>query len=176
MNKSTKSKKFTQNIYLFGHINFDSAKSVIQEIDLANKNEECENILITICSGGGSLVSAFAICEHIRLSKKSVNCLATGWCCSAAIVVLQFGQERIATEITRFLLHPSSHNAEDMSYEELKRYTEHAEIQYQQFVNLTIGRCGISKLEFEKQCTPVKMLTAQEALKFGKNGLVDKII
>ncbi len=176
MNKTAKPERFTKNIYLFGGINFDSAKSVIQEIDLANKNEDCKDILITICSGGGSLVAAFAICEHIRLSKKTVNCLATGWCGSAAVVVLQYGKERTATEITRFLLHPSSHHADDMSYEELKRYTEHAEIQYQQFVNLTIKRCGISKLEFEKQCVPVKILTVQEAISFGKKGLVDKVI
>lgn len=176
MSKKQGIEQTTKNIYLFGHIDFDSAKSVIQEIDSANKNEECEDILITICSGGGSLVSAFAICEHIRLSKKTVNCLATGWCASAAVAVLQAGKERTATKLTRFLLHPSIFNTEDVSFEELKRLASFADVQHDEFVKLIISKSGATKEEFEKHCVPVKYLLAEEASKFGKNGLIDKVI
>lgn len=166
----------TYDIYLFGEINSELAKNLILGLKIANQDETYKDILITIFSGGGSLTSAFAISDYIKLSKKPVNCIATGWCGSSGVAILQCGQKRFCTESTRFMLHPSSYSFEDYPYQQAKRFIEHADFMQDKFVELTTAKAGITKDEFNNLCNPAFYLSAQEALEFGKNGLVDKII
>ncbi len=166
----------TYTSYMFGPVNYESCKKIIQDIDAANKDEKYKEILLIICSGGGRLYPAFAVYEHIRLSLKPVICLAESECGSAAVPILQAGKERLCTKNTRFKLHSSTHSSENLPYEELERFTVNSHMSYNHFVDLTIKRSGATKAQFEKECIPVKYLTAEDALKFGKHGLIDRII
>lgn len=167
--------KSTSYIYLFNEINFENVKTAIQEINKANLDDKTDKILITISSGGGLLNPAFALCEYIQLSKKPVSCLATGYCASAAVTILQCGQRRLATSNTRFMLHSSNHRFERGSYEEFVQYQLQVDFLHQQFIDLTINRSGLSEQEFTK-LLPMKYLSAQEALKIGAQGLIDQIL
>jgi len=167
--------KNTSHLYLFGEVNFESCKKVISELNAFNADEKCEQILLTICSTGGRLNPCFALYDHILLSAKTVFCLASGFCGSSAIVILQAGKARFATSNTRFKLHSSTHNTNQVAFEEFERIGENFKIYYNLFVKLTTERSGVSTKEFEKTCIPVKYLSTSEALNFGKNGLIDEI-
>jgi ATP-dependent protease ClpP protease subunit len=168
--------KSTYNIYLFNESNFENIKNTIQEINKANLDDKIDKILITICSAGGLLNPAFALCEHIRLSKKPIYCLATGYCASAGVAILQCGLERLATANTRFMIHSSNHKIEKASYEEVLEFQPQAQFLHDHFISLTINRSGMTPQEFASNCLPMKYLSTDEARLFGKYGLIDKVI
>jgi ATP-dependent protease ClpP protease subunit len=168
--------KLTHNIYLFNEINFENVKNTIQEINKANLDDKTDKILITICSSGGLLNPTFALCEHIRLSKKPVYCLATGYCASGGVAILQCGVERLATANTRFMVHSSNHKIEKASYEEILEFQPQAQFLHDHFINLTVTRSGMTLEEFASNCLPMKYLSTDEAKVFGKYGLIDTVI
>ncbi len=171
--EKTKNTGFT---YLFGDVDFDSCKKVISDLNNFSQNDDYDQILLTICSTGGKLNPAFALYDHILASPKPVFCLASGWCGSAAVVILQSGIERLATINTRFKLHSSSYWVDSVPFAELELLTQNNKFSYDLFVKLTTEKSGKTIQEFEKECIPVKFLSIQEALDFGKNGLVDRIL
>jgi ATP-dependent protease ClpP protease subunit len=101
------------------------------DIDITNSDPKIESILLTICSGGGSLMAGFSLFEHIQNSIKPVNILVNSWCGSAALMILQSGKNRLATKMSRFLAHSSSHTIErEMPIEELSEYLKMNEVSH----------------------------------------------
>lgn len=164
-------------IYLTGEINYDSVNYILQHIDQANNDEKVDEIELKICSHGGSLRGGFAIYDAIKLSKKPVNTAAYGHCGSVAITILQAGNIRKATKNTTLFIHPSNMSVEQaIPFEEYIRVTDDYKSNHNKFMQLSSSRCGLSAFDFEKYATPSKYMTAQEALEFGENGLIDEIL
>lgn len=159
--------------YLFDEVNFESVKKAIMDIDTANSDPKIESILLTIRSGGGSLMASFSLFEHIQNSIKPVNILVNSWCGSAALMILQSGKKRFATKMSRFLAHSSSHSIKrEMPIEELGEYLKMNEVSHRIFINLTISKTKISYADFLQKFTPTRTFDAKEALKLGFLGQI----
>jgi ATP-dependent Clp protease protease subunit len=167
----------TQKIYLFDSINYTVAESVIRNIHEASEDKEIQNIELIICSSGGFLYPSFAIYDTVINSQKPINTLATGYCGSCGVMILQAGKKRSATQNTRFLIHPSEMSVEvSESYRNYLNTTEDYKQLHAKFMELSSQKTGYSPEEFEKLATPSKYLSPEEALEFGKNGLIDEIV
>lgn len=95
---------------------------------------------------------------------------------SSALMILQAGSKRIARPHTIFMIHPSNHWLKDPKpFQEYMQIVEENKRMHELFINLTINRSGISRNDLEKTYQHRKYLTPKEALKFGPNGLIDKI-
>lgn len=161
--------------YLFGEINATSAEKVVREIDEAS-SKEVKKIILTLSSGGGSFLFSLSIYTHIKGCPIPVEIITEGQCGSGAVFILQAGHKRISRPNTFFTLHPPSHSFnEPKSVDEvmsiaglLKRYDE-------LYVGLIAKRIGMTPKTLKRQYDPVKYIRAQEALIFGKHGLIDSI-
>jgi ATP-dependent protease ClpP protease subunit len=160
--------------YLFDEVNYTSCQKVIADIDKANLDENINEILLTICSGGGNLLPAFALFEHIQNSKKDVNILVDSWCGSAAFMILQAGKNRYATKLSRFKIHSSSHTVKNPIYfDEFEDYGAFQKESHLQFIELTTWRTKITYDKFKEMFPLTKYISAIEA----KNlGFIDHII
>jgi ATP-dependent protease ClpP protease subunit len=160
---------------LVGQIDERSVGEVMKDIDQANVND-VSKIVLTIASHGGWLYPAFALYEHIKASDIPVDTVAEGYCMSSALMVLQAGRERISRPHARFMLHPSDHSVEERKpYQEFITIVEENKRNHELFVRLTIERCGISKRQFERMYQSRTYFSAQEAIRVGKHGLIDRI-
>jgi len=159
----------TYNIYLFGEITYESAQSVIEQIDTANEKKEYSEIR----SFGGFNLPTFALYEKIASSPKPITVKATGSCQSSAVVVLQAGHKRIATEKTFFMLHQIGSAIERPIYSEIIKEADQLKKEYDMLIELTTNKSKLTREEFEKQTQNTFYLTAQEALSYG---LIDEIV
>lgn len=162
----------TYNIYLFGEITYETAQTVMSEIDNANADDQYVDILLTICSYGGYNMPAFALYEKIMSSPKKITTKTTGTCQSSAVVVLQAGHERIATEKTIFMLHQIDSPIQNPNFSELQKEAEHMKLINNLFVELTVNRSKMSKEDFENLTKNTFYFSTQQALEYG---LIDKI-
>lgn len=169
-----KSPKKVFNIHLFGQINYESAKQVASQINEANEKKEFDSIKIIICSGGGDIYPSLALYDLIKNSKKEVKMLASGWCASAALTLLQLSEVRLCTKNTNFMVHPTWWKFEEKTpFPTFDQGAKQAEKIQNLFFELTTSRIKISKQEFEKLYNPIKFLTPEEAMKVG---LIDEIL
>ena len=73
------------------------------------------------------------------------------------------------------MVHPSNNSLGDNDYQEFLAIVDQYKKNHDLFVRLTIERAGISRVDFERLYEPRRYLTPEEALRIGKNGLIDKI-
>lgn len=176
MKSPTDDKK--QNIFyiqLVGEIEEHKVSHVMGELDIGNAKEYVDEIYLTLASYGGDILFGIALYEHIKASKKPVTIVATGVCMSIAVTILQAAKKRIARPHTLFMVHPSLSSLEESSYPEFISIVDQYKRNHDIFVKLTIERSGMDKEDFEKIYTPRKYLTPEEALRFGKYGLIDEV-
>jgi len=101
-----------RGIYLFfGEVNTDSCNNLVRFILEKNStvysNKELKCIQIFINSPGGSLDSAFSVCDIISGSRLPVYTVGVGQVASAALVIFMTGVKgkRILTPNTSILSH-----------------------------------------------------------------------
>lgn len=161
---------------LVGTIDEGTVKHAIEEISIANAKGYIEEIRMTLATYGGDLLYSFGLYDHIKSSRIPVDIIAKGVCMSAGVMILQAARRRFATTHTLFMVHPSITNVEEKSYQEMLQIVDQYKKNHTLFINLSVGRSGIDMEEFERIYTPRKYLSAEEACKFGKYGLIDEVI
>lgn len=166
----------TANVHLNGDITLDSIQTVMEGIDKANNDDEVDRVRLFIASGGGKLYAEFALFDYIKQSSKPVDTVATGYCASAAVTILQAGAKRYATENTVIMIHPSSWSYDNVPYEAFRLQHEQSDKVNDLHVTLVAQRAGLPRKELESLFEPIHFLTPSEALKVGTNGLIDEIL
>ncbi|OGN34341.1 MAG: hypothetical protein A3F98_01995 [Candidatus Yanofskybacteria bacterium RIFCSPLOWO2_12_FULL_41_8] len=137
-------------------------------------------IWIMLNSPGGRVDQGFAVYDTIKAltsNGRKINILCMGCVASMATCILQAGTERLSLPNTQFLIHEISqfiYDNEKVSESE-ERVTESKRIN-QIVMSLIAKRIGMST---EKLIATSKKkdywLDAKSALKFGDNGLIDKV-
>lgn len=174
--KSQTDEPNTYNIQIIGEITDECVCKAFENIDIANAKNYVDEIHISLCSYGGDVLLGIALFDHIKRSKKPITITAEGVCMSIAVTILQAATLRQATTHTLFMVHPSISSLEERSYPEFISMVDQYKKNHDLFVKLTIEKSGMTREEFETIYNPRKYLTPEEALHFGKNGLIDKII
>lgn len=166
----------TTLVTLSGQITFENIKDVISIVDEANENGVIESVRLRLVSAGGKLYAALALYDVIIKSKKPVNIIATGYCASSAILVLQAAKRRFSTTNTIFCLHAAEFSLDKSTFQEIESMYSAFQRNNNRFLELSLDRSGIDIVETEKKITQPIFLTAVEALKFGPHGLIDEIL
>lgn len=169
----------TSNVFytqLIGNIEDDTIKKVIEDLNIANSKEYVKEVRLTLVTYGGDLLYAFALYDHIQASAKPVDIIVEGACMSAGVMILQAARKRISRPNTVFMVHPSITSLEEKAYPEFISIVDQYKKNHELFIRLSIERSGMSREEFERIYNPRKYLTPQEALSFGKHGLIDEIL
>lgn len=139
-------------------------------------------IWVMLNSPGGDAYQCFAICDTINsftAQGYTINIVGIGIVASAATIVLQTGTRRYALPNTRFLTHQlrQTHNSEDEEVSHGKERIAELERINEQGCQIIAKRIGMDfQAELFPQITKTDLWkNAEEAKKFGPNGLIDEI-
>ncbi len=138
-------------------------------------------IWIILNSPGGHASQCFAICDTIRSFIKegyTINIFCLGHVASAATILLQTASRRYSAPNTRFLVHQVR-----QQHVFLEEEVSQGEERVAEMVRINTQACAIIAervgMDLQDLLTRVKKtdlwLSADEAMKFGKNGLIDEI-
>jgi len=138
-------------------------------------------IWILLNSPGGGVNQGFAICDAIRAFTQegyTINIVGLGEVSSVAAAILQTGTRRYALPTTQFLLHQVSD--EHVFLKEEMTQTEERAAEKKRINTILcaiiVERVGMDTVEFLAKVKKTDLfMSAQEALTFGKHGLIDEI-
>jgi ATP-dependent Clp protease protease subunit len=161
-------------IFIGSEIDDDLGTSVVSQLLYLQQQEAEKEIKIYIMSGGGSVVSAFAIYDTIRTITCPVSTYCVGYAYSAAALLLASGKKgfRFSLPSSRIMLHQPwsvvGGRVTDISIqaEEMKKIKERVCQMLSFHTGQTVSR-------IIKDCEDDFYMSAEEAKKYG---LVDEII
>jgi ATP-dependent Clp protease, protease subunit len=155
---------------LMGAVNEDTVKPVIEWILYENfcKKKKNKELLLMICSEGGSLEDAFALIDVIRASKIPVKTVGLGVIASAALMIFISGHagRRVLTPNTSILSHQFTAGHAGKAHE-LFATVKEFELAQHRMLDLYRDCTGLDENEIRKVLLPAQdvYLSAQEALK-----------
>jgi ATP-dependent Clp protease protease subunit len=165
-------------LYLFDEITMSSVGKVIEGLLRAQVDSNIEHIHLYMFTGGGSVNAGFALYDQIKLSLKPVTVIVSGACMSMGVTILQAATVRLATEHCNIMIHPVTNmgGSQNMNIEQMLQDTELLKRRNQENTKAVTERVGISLKEYEKFMGQIRYLTPQDAMKIGRNGLIDGIV
>lgn len=165
-------------VYLDQEIDSDCESiSVIEMNHLDTVLPNNTGMTVHITSPGGGVYHALAIYDAMRRISRNRRVLTfvTGYAASAATIVMQAGDTRLASPNARFMMHEIRHHSYGIeTASEVKDNLKEIEILNNTFLDILSKRCGrdpeeISKLIARKD----HWMSAQEAKDWG---LIDSIL
>lgn len=100
--------KLIPDIRITGAIDEANYIDFASKLDVLDTKSLKRNLIIEICSHGGSADLAFAFVGRMRLSRHSFTTLGNGMVASAATLILAAGDKRLATKETTVMIHEDS--------------------------------------------------------------------
>jgi ATP-dependent protease ClpP protease subunit len=93
---------------------------------------------LILCSDGGCIYCARAICDYLLATEKKV--LVTGQCMSAATAIAACGNPCIATTSTRFMVHPGGAEGATGGEKEMRNHAEELKVWNDWYIELLARR------------------------------------
>jgi ATP-dependent Clp protease, protease subunit len=133
----------TRTLNLFGEVNESMAREVLAAVSKRPKTLE-----VFLNSSGGTVGDGLAIYDLLR-EVPTVIVKATGFCASAALLILAGGKYRLATETTSFMFHHAHADAVASTPEEKEedsRVCAHLDGQVEAVLTEAIGPVNFKTL------------------------------
>jgi ATP-dependent Clp protease protease subunit len=156
---------------LMGEIDNASVKPVIEWILCQNfvVKKKHQELLLMICSNGGSLESAFALIDVMRSSSIAIKTVGLGQIASAGLCIFLAGTpgRRVLTPNTSILSHQFSWGSDGKAHE-LFATVKEFELTQKRMIQLYRETTGLDDRAIKKTLLPPHdvYLDAEEALKY----------
>lgn len=158
---------------LMGPIDVDSVKPVIEWIlheNFVKKKKQNRELLLIICSEGGSLSAAFALIDVMRSSQIPIKTVGLGEIASAGLLIFLAGYRgrRILTPNTSIMSHQFSWETQGKVHELFATVKEY-DLTQQRMLKLYQESTGLDLDTIKKVLLPPQdvYLTAEEAMEYG---------
>jgi len=160
-----------RRVQIIGEINEEAYK------EFSNKLYELEydgsgTIVIELLSNGGEAVTALAFASRIRVSPCKIVVIGYGEVCSAAVLILAYGDERLMTAESWVMVHEDSMKLNG-EVRELQREAGHLRRMEDQWASLLEQRTGTKASTWTKLHGDTTYLSATECLNLG---LIDGVL
>ena len=159
-------------MYVFmGDVDNESIKPIVEWILHENfvVKRKRKELLLMICSEGGSVESAFALIDVMRSSNIHIKTVGLGQIASAGLLIFLAGSpgRRVLTPNTSILSHQFSWGSDGKAHELFATIKEF-ELTHQRMVRLYKETTGMDDEEIKRTLLPPHdvWLTAQEALTY----------
>nr|MBP3282394.1 ATP-dependent Clp protease proteolytic subunit [Treponema sp.] len=174
------SEKFlkTRQILLSGEINEENAEKINKQLLLLEADSD-KPIYIYIDSPGGSIDSGFGIYDMIRFINAPVYTIGTGLIASMGSIILLAApkERRFGLPNSHYLIHqPLIGGVARGVATDLEIQAVEIAKSKDKLVKLIANETGKSEGEVRADCDRDHWLTAEEAVSYGSNGLISKII
>jgi ATP-dependent Clp protease protease subunit len=160
-------------MYVFmDDVTSESIKPIIEWILVENhvvKKNKKKELLLMICSDGGSLSDAFALIDVMRASTIPVKTIGLGSIASAGLCIFIAGEKgrRVLTPNTSILSHQYSWGNEGAKAHELFSQVKEFDLMFNRMLNLYREATGLDDESIKQHLLPASdvWLSADEALK-----------
>ena len=174
------SEKFlkTRQILLSGEINEENAEKINKQLLLLEADSD-KPIYIYLDSPGGSIDSGFGIYDMIRFINAPVYTIGTGLIASMGSIILLAApkERRFGLPNSHYLIHqPLIGGVARGVATDLEIQAVEIAKSKDKLVKLIANETGKSEDEVRADCDRDHWLTAEEAVSYGSNGLISKII
>ena len=167
-----------RRIFLWGQVDDDSAKHVIDRLMFLELEEPGKEIQLIINSPGGYVTSGFTIYDTMKGISSPVSTIATGLAASMGSILLSAGEKgkRFALPHARVMIHQPSGGARGKSAD--------IEIQMEEIVKtkklgaeILANNCGHSVEKIMKDFNRDYWMSADESVDYGiVDSKIDKLI
>lgn len=177
--------RIDRNIYFCSSIEEDTTKDLIKSIVEINSYDEKqektvvgykrEPIKLFMTTGGGSVIHAIALFDHIKYSATPIWIYISGYCCSGGFYMLGAAEKVMAYEHTQLMYHQLS---SETYYEKLatqKEIVNHREELQKILDSLILENTKITKDKLE-EVNSKKQDWWMDVTEAKKLGVIDEII
>lgn len=105
--------KKSTTLLLFGEVDIDNARELVEEILFAESKE----ITLLINSTGGNLDCCISIINAMKMSSKKITTVGMGSVCSSALLIFLAGNHRIMFSNAHILSHQASLDYQGKAHE-----------------------------------------------------------
>lgn len=172
MNASASGDLEARRLYLMGEVTDEMAARFIISLDVLNQRKG--QIVVVICSPGGSVPAGFAMFDAMRLSPNEIVTLGTGEVHSIATLIMQGGKTRLLTPHTRMMVHNISVGLDTvLNNDQLHVTTKEISALSQMYAETMAGATKQTVEAIRHMCRKETYMSAMEAV---EGGFVDGII
>ena len=161
----------TRQILLYGEINTEKAKEVIEKLITLNDINH-DPIALWINSGGGSVSDGFAIIDAMQGLEGKIYTIINGKACSMAGLISIVGTKRYMTKHSIWMAHDVYAGVEDYATKLITRNDFYKTVQKQVFEHLR-EYTKLSEAEITKARHQELWLYPEKCL---EKGVIDKIL
>lgn len=164
-------------IFIGSAIDANLANLVIAQLLFLESEDPKKDITIYVNSPGGSVSAGLAIIDTMNFIKPSVSTLCTGMAASMGAMILMSGEQgkRFILPHSEVMIHQPLGGMEGQA-SDMEIHARHI-IQTKEILYKMIQKCtGQDYDQVVKDCDRDNFILAHDAVKYGKNGLVDKVI
>jgi ATP-dependent protease ClpP protease subunit len=153
-----------------GEVNMANLKEVLGKVEKMYKDNSSEPIVVPIISAGGSTGVAFAFYDFVLASGIQLHTIASGYCDSAAVIILLAGEVRSVTQHTTMQLHESRRNFGEstrLSLKELQACQYESEIYNEFYARILVERTKINLDDAHRLLSAPHVLIPDEVIEKG---------
>jgi len=164
-------------IFIGTQIDDTIANLVIAQLLFLESEDPKKDITIYVNSPGGSVSSGLAIIDTMNFVKPDVSTMCTGMAASMGAMILMNGArgKRFILPHSEVMIHQPLGGTQGQA-SDIAIHAEHI-LQTKETLYKIIQKCtGQDYKEVVKDCDRDNFISAEEAVKYGKYGLVDKIV
>ena len=164
-------------IFLGTAIDSTVANLVIAQLLFLESEDGKKDITLYIDSPGGSVSAGLAIIDTMNFIKPDVSTVCVGIAASMGAMILMSGKrgKRFILPHSEVMIHQPLGGVEGQA-SDIAIHAEHI-LQTKDLLYEIIQKCtGQTKEQVIKDCDRDNFISAEKAVKYGKHGLVDKMI
>jgi len=159
-----------RTIYLFSVIDEELAAKVVSGLKIMD--ESPGGITVWLNTPGGSVSDGQAIFDAIQMTTNPVTAIGTGMVASMGALLLQAADQRLATPLTRIMIHDGEAQVDGPLREVISSGKE-LERSMRQHFEVFVQKTGLSLKEIEAISATGRWFSAEEAL---EKNLIDGIV
>lgn len=159
-------------ILITGEIDDEMAGAVVAQLLFLESEDPQKRISVYINSPGGVVTAGLAIYDTMRQVKCPVQTICVGQACSMGAILLAGGDERVALEHSRVMIHQPSGGVQGKATDILITAREIEKIR-QMSAQILARHTGRTEEEITRDIETDRFMSAEEARQYG---LVDTVL
>lgn len=164
-------------IFLGTAIDANVANLIIAQLLFLESEDSKKDITIYVNSPGGSVSAGLAIIDTMKFVKPDVSTVCVGIAASMGAMILMQGSrgKRFSLPHSEVMIHQPLGGIEGQA-SDIAIHADHI-VKTKSLLHGMIQKCtGQEMSQIEKDCDRDFFMSAENAVKYGKHGIIDKII
>ncbi len=164
-------------IFIGTQIDDTISNLVIAQLLFLESEDSKKDITIYVNSPGGSVFAGLAIIDTMKFIKPEVSTVCVGMAASMGAMILMNGQrkKRFALPHSEIMIHQPLGGTQGQA-SDIKIAADHILKTQKTLYDMIVDNTGADYKKVEADCDRDNCMSAEEATKYGKYGLIDGVI